>query len=530
MAGGYFRTYGVKKAMRVYVLTHCQRFWDFVAGINWLASRVNRSIINSSIYTMQTRPLARSTKSDYVTWDSLRDTKFSQRHLPPDKDLIVNDRPQVSDLRALFKRDGDGALSEHTSLLFPLFAQWFVDGFLRTDPTNVLKNTSTHDIDLSQLYGQTPDVTAMLRTGSGGRLKSQIINGQEFPPYYIDDHGSVKLEFANLPIAPLDTGDRKVRDGEYLAEEVRRKLFALGIPRGNIHYGFAMLSTLFLREHNRIADEIGASAEAEQWDDERVFQTTRNTMIVLLIKIVIEDYINHITPIKFPLFVEEGIGVNERWYRQNWMSVEFNLLYRWHTLVPTWVELAGDTRRFSELRWDTHPVTEFGISALLDEASTQHCGTIGLFNTDESLLDIEEISIKIGRKAELQSFNEYRRACDLPALGSIGDLTSDPKARAGLEECYPEGIDKVELFVGLFAEDVRKGSLLPPVMSAMVAVDAFSQALTNPLLAPGIFDDDNTFSKVGREAIRTTSKLADVVKRNIKGEMPDPKVSLAYQR
>ncbi|PRC60911.1 heme peroxidase, partial [Mycobacterium sp. ITM-2017-0098] len=55
-----------------------------------------------------------------------------------------------------------------------------------------------------------------------------------------------------------------------------------------------------------------------------------------------EDYINHITPIHFPLFVEPGIGTSERWYRQNWMSTEFNLLYRWP--VPV---LLPDTPRDS---------------------------------------------------------------------------------------------------------------------------------------------------------------------------------------
>ncbi|PRC62223.1 peroxide synthase, partial [Mycobacterium sp. ITM-2017-0098] len=65
------------------------------------------------------------------------------------------------------------------------------------------------------------------------------------------------------------------------------------------------------------------------WPADRIFETTRNTLIVVLIKVVIEDYINHITPIHFPLFVEPGIGTSERWYRQNWMSTEFNLLYRW---------------------------------------------------------------------------------------------------------------------------------------------------------------------------------------------------------
>ena len=60
-----------------------------------------------------------------------------------------------------------------------------------------------------------------------------------------------------------------------------------------------LLNTLFLREHNRVA---GALADAYPgWDDERLFQTARNIMIVLLIKIVIEEYINHITPYHFRL-------------------------------------------------------------------------------------------------------------------------------------------------------------------------------------------------------------------------------------
>ena len=456
---------------------------------------------------------------------SLRDRTFSARHLKRDSGLAASAQPVDDEtVRALFGRpDGAGKASTQSSLLFPLFAQWFVDGFLRTDPDDALKNQSTHDIDLSQLYGQTVDVTNQLRTGSGGRLKSQRINGQEFPPYYFDDDDHVKLEFVDLPIA-YPGNDRKSQAVKDIPDEVRRKLFALGIPRGNIHYGFAMMSTLFLREHNRLAGLI--SAAHRDWDDERVFQTARNTLIVVLIKVVIEDYINHITPIKFPLFVEAGIGVKEKWYRQNWMSIEFNLLYRWHSLVPSQVRVGGTPRKFSSLQWDTRPVTDHGLAVLFAEASAQACGTIGLQNTDEFLLPTEKTSIEIGRKAQLAPYNDYRERCGFPRLQSIADLTSDRSVQQALEDCYG-GIDEVELFVGLFAEDVREGGTLPTLMSVMVGVDAFSQALTNPLLAPGIFTK-KTFSGPGWDAITGTTTLSEIVQRNIGGEMPSPKVSLAY--
>lgn len=145
-----------------------------------------------------------------------------------------------------------------------------------------------------------------------------------------------------------------------------------------------------------------------------MFDTTRNTLTVVLLNIVIEDYINHITPIKFPLSVEPGIGAHERWYRQNWMSVEFNLLYRWHSLVPTEVTVGGQRQRFADMWWDTRPVTEHGLSALFDEASRQPCSTIAVGNTDPSLLAIEEKSIAIGRHTALQPYNAYRKACGFP--------------------------------------------------------------------------------------------------------------------
>lgn len=528
MAGGFWRKYGVKKGVRVQLTTRFRPVWLALRYTPGVGSYVNRWLINQMVYTMKSRPNALSTMQEYTSWESLHDRTFSQRHLRPDPEF-TRGLPGVDDVTALFARDGEsGPVSKKSALLFPLFAQWFVDGFLRTDPLNPLKNTSTHDIDLSQLYGQTPDVTEVLRAGYGGRLDSQLIDGQEFPPYLFDAAGRMKPGYEKLQII-YPGNDRKAAGLADISDEKRLKLFALGIPRGNIHYGFVMFSTLFLREHNRIAGMI--SDAYEHWSDQRVFDTTRNTLIVLLLKIVVEEYINHITPIKFPLFVEPGIGVSERWYRQNWMSVEFNLLYRWHSLVPSYVQVGGSRRRFADVQWDTRPVTDHGLSALFDEASRQPSSTIRLLNTDASMLDIEKKSIELGRKADLASYNDYReQACGFPRLHSIDDLSSDKRVAQALKACYgDDGIDRVELFAGLFGEDIRKGSTLPALMSAMVAVDAFSQALTNPLLDPEIFGAQ-TFSRIGMDVIASTTTLADVVLRNIPGEAAAPRVSLGRKR
>ena len=68
-------------------------------------------------------------------------------------------------------------------MLFSHFAQWFTDGFLRTDRSDPLRNTSSHDIDLCQLYGLNPSATTALRSLRGGTLKSQHINSEDIPAF-----------------------------------------------------------------------------------------------------------------------------------------------------------------------------------------------------------------------------------------------------------------------------------------------------------------------------------------------------------
>jgi hypothetical protein len=57
-------------------------------------------------------------------------------------------------------------------------------------------------------------------------------------------------------------------------------------------------------------------------------------------------------------------------------------------------------------------------------------------------------------------------------------------------------------------------SPLPGLLLRMVAADAFSQALTNPLLSEHVFNAD-TFTPWGLNLINATSKLGDLLARNV---------------
>src|SRR5262249_47049213 len=150
-------------------------------------------------------------------------TEEYHQSLPP-QDVVVE---------LMMRREGEGGTSaRRTSLLFPFFAQWFTDSFLRTDPSNYRKNQSNHGIDLCQIYGLTEEQTTILRALKGGRLKSQEIAGQEYGADMFEKRADgsvgVKKEFGGL--YSKEDFDRAFGT---LTDEQRLRCFAVGLERGN---------------------------------------------------------------------------------------------------------------------------------------------------------------------------------------------------------------------------------------------------------------------------------------------------------
>ena len=95
--------------------------------------------------------------------------------------------------------------------------------------------------------------------------------------------------------------DKSFPPGSLTAEQRNArldKLYATGLERGNASVGYVALSLVFLREHNRICQELSSLHDLD-WkdDDERLFQTARMINTCLFLKLTIEDYINHIAGI-----------------------------------------------------------------------------------------------------------------------------------------------------------------------------------------------------------------------------------------
>ena len=510
----------------------------FASRLPLLDRFLNRHLINHFATTTKPRPKAFSLWSavadpsdpsaaeyitDYTSWPSLTNKRYSGRHLPPAKPAYTKGLPQdtpytgpgqsIGDITVLFARKG-AMTTSRSSLLFMFFAQWFTDSVLRISPLDRRMNTSNHDIDLCQIYGLTEEIARALRTKTGGKLRSQWIQGEEYLDYLCrrdpTEGFKVRDEYLTLPAGQI--GLNNIISGfTGLQPDRREKLYATGLERGNSSIGYVAISTIFMREHNRICDVLVKDKPA--WSDERLFQTARNINIVLLLKLVVEDYINHILGHK--LFkLDHEFAEAQHWYRANWIALEFDLLYRWHGLAPDAITVGDSTVKANEFRNNNALLEKIGVGALIESASSQPAGKIGLFNTPDYLWGAEYQSIKMSRDFRLRPYNEYRELFGLPRKKDFADLTRDTVLQERLTKLYKD-IDKLEYLVGLFAEDAGPGLLFGDLLNHMVAYDAFTQIFSNPLLSQNVYNAE-TFTEYGLELIGETTSIEVLVNRNVK--------------
>lgn len=509
---------------------------------SWVRRLATKIALNRATRNIPSRPYPYCLQPDHTSWEGLVNRRISGRHLACPDPVPGHIVPTVNELTAMFvrKKGVPSQPSARSSLLFAAFAQWFTDSFLRTShgftygpdgnpelgpdgrptrrPDRHVYNDSNHEIDLCQIYGVNGDKARMLRTNQPdlyrGYLAFEEHDGQMFPPRILAKKNEPKTRLDIHPRYEELHDERLLRiifDKIDKPDEIRStSLFAIGLEHGNSTLGNSLFNTIFLREHNRLAKLIGEAHS--KWSDDRVFDAARNSLIVMLLKIVVSDYVVHLSPGNLPLTVLPGYADTRPWYRTNRIAMEFNLLYRWHEMVPDKFEFLDDT---ADYRHNNNWLLKHGVEDLIEALSRQAAGKIVMGNLPWWLESVALDTMELMRASRFASYQAYcsRFLHNMPK--GFEEVTTDSERLAALKKAYPDGIESLEWFVGMYAEDHMDNGIMGPLMLTMVAYDAFTQALTNPLLSREVYGA-NTFSDVGLGEIEKTEKLADLVRRNVR--------------
>ncbi|GFN86612.1 chorion peroxidase [Plakobranchus ocellatus] len=318
-------------------------------------------------------------------------------------------------------------------------------------------NIITAFVDGSNVYGSSVEELTRLR-GRNGRLRRTDV-GQRF----------------NFLPAGGDDACRN-ETGEFC--------FLAGDERVNEQPGLAAMHTLFLREHNRIADEL---RRRFGWSSDTVFEEARK---------IVGAEIQHITYSEFlpivlgsDVMTDNGLGVSEPFNYDDELdpsiSNEFaTAAYRFgHSLIPEEILVNNELLRFRNLFFRPAPVLNT-MSELTDslgktramamDRQFSHSVTRHLFEEEEDEeeeertgSDLVALNIQRGRDHGLRPYKDYRGLCPNSPSSSLdlNDLFGDDPVALSTYT----SIDDVDLFSGGVAEDPVKGGLVGPTFACLIA-------------------------------------------------------------
>ncbi|MEZ6112010.1 MAG: peroxidase family protein [Pirellulaceae bacterium] len=366
-----------------------------------------------------------------------------------------------------------------------------------TDNPRQQVNSITAFIDGSNVYGSDADTAELLRTFEGGKLKT---SDGDLLPFAENPDGSV---------------------GPF---------FQAGDIRANEQIGLISLHTLFVREHNRLADEI--AERNPDLSDEQIYQRARSVVVAEMQAITYNEFLpallgrNALGPYRgYDPSVNPGIS-----------NVFATAIYRFgHSMVSDKYELLGEDGELIEggelaLRdafFNTGPVLDNGIDPIIRGLATQLSQEIDPHVVEDLRsflfgppgaggLDLAALNIQRGRDHGLADYNQVRVDMGLEPVESFSDITSDPELQAQLAEAYQGDVNNIDAWVGALAEDHLPGAAVGELIST-VLTDQFQR-----LRAGDRYWYQNVFAGERLNQLEHT-RLSDVIERNtgIEGIQPN---------
>ncbi|KAL5020228.1 hypothetical protein ScPMuIL_003120 [Solemya velum] len=356
--------------------------------------------------------------------------------------------------------------------------------FVRAIPTPNLQctlgprqqlNQNTHFIDASQIYGSDSTTSNSLRLLSGGKillLSASLESGTKLPKDTSNTAGCI------LP-----------------SSNVNVKCFRAGDVRANQQPALATLHTIWMREHNRVADKLHLLNV--DWDDEQLYQEARKIVGAMLQHITYNEYLPYIlgsqtmtqmnlSPLSSGYFTGYDSNLNPT-IRNSFASAAFRF---GHSKVHDYMASHSSTSSSNHLWKDVFLKPDLmydansgvtGVARGLVQTQSQKVDRLMTTQLTRHMferfpgtgLDLAAINIQRGRDHGTASYAIWRIVCNLSVVGhfgvGIGGLVDHtPADAAALQSIYGSVYD-IDLYTGGVSEKPVPGSKLGPTFNCLVA-------------------------------------------------------------
>ncbi|XP_063847936.1 peroxidase-like [Scylla paramamosain] len=331
-------------------------------------------------------------------------------------------------------------------------------------------------LDANWVYGSTNDHANQIRLHRGGLMKSLPV----FREFGMKDLLPLKL---NEP----DEGCIRPNRDVYC--------FDAGDGRVNEQLVLAVLHTLFMREHNRIA--MGLYRYNPHWDDEKLYHEARHILAAITQHITYNEFLPMV--LGKEVMQKYNIILEKHGYFNGYgpkidlsMSDDFvTSAFRFgHSLLPATIERWSpgnkyiSSQRLSKMLRKPYDLYKAGwcdqyimglinqVAQAMDDAVTQEV-TNHLFEEPDKRwgMDLAAINMQRGREHGVNSYNEYRAFCGLPRAHVFEDLlgTMSNITVARYKEIYRHP-DDIDLWSGGVSERPLPGSMIGPTFSCLIGL------------------------------------------------------------
>ncbi len=382
-------------------------------------------------------------------------------------------------------------------------------------------NTITSFIDASNVYGSDEDrATALRKMDGSGKLKS-LMRGRFLP-----------FNREGLPNAGGDDN---------------RRLFLAGDIRANEQIALTAMHTLFMREHNRLCDEMAGSG----LDGEEIYQRARKIVGAQMQVITYKEFLPLLLG---PTAIPPYGGYNDQIdptisnefsgaaYRFGHSMLSPGLLlvdkryYRWNREL---MKKAFINPRLQRYGITSIPLNEAffnpflifragGIDSIIRGLAMQQAQEVDNKTVDavrnflfgdpgEGGFDLASANIQRGRDHGIVDYNSVRLEYGLAPLSEFTDIPADKDVQDALSEAY-DNVNTIDLWVGGLAENHVPGAFVGETVHAIL-VDQFLRLRDGDRFW---YENDPFFTGDQLTEIENTT-LADVIRRNTKigDELPD---------